>query len=255
MVVPVTHNRGERRLPSALKLSVFGDGLLERARSTSFALLGVVAAIGLGMVAFVLNQGWPVTVGGPLPGAPAQSTPVGGGAVALGHRAERRLEAVGRADGPRPAAAGGGAAQPQESDSDPPPSLVVATSRPAPPHDRVPPSRPHSEPKPVNGSPSAPEPAPSPASSPTPSSASPPQAVASSENQGSERSHGKGWGHGGGGGHGGGEHEGGGPAHPPTTPSGAGDGADADLPSNSSSGDRGGGHGNGHGSGNGHSDR
>ena len=36
-----------------------GDGLRERLRSTTFAMLGLVTATGLGLVALAYNQGWP----------------------------------------------------------------------------------------------------------------------------------------------------------------------------------------------------
>ena len=77
MNVPVRYKPGQRRLLSAAKSSVLGDGLLERARSTSLALLGVTAAVGLAMVALALNQGWPLLAGVPLPG-------LGGGRQAVG---------------------------------------------------------------------------------------------------------------------------------------------------------------------------
>lgn len=49
-----------------------GDGLL-RIRNVSIALLGLVTAIGLGLIAFVSQQGWPGVVSGPIPGGPAKS--------------------------------------------------------------------------------------------------------------------------------------------------------------------------------------
>jgi hypothetical protein len=54
--------------PSAL----VGDDMLIRLRSTTIGILGLVAAVGLGLVGFVSNQGWPGVFGGPLPQAPQQ---------------------------------------------------------------------------------------------------------------------------------------------------------------------------------------
>lgn len=68
MDVSVLSQIGQRSLRSALRTNVLGDGLLERTRSTSLALLGLTAAIGLAMVALALNQGWPLIAGAPIPG-------------------------------------------------------------------------------------------------------------------------------------------------------------------------------------------
>lgn len=48
-----------------------GDGL-SRIRNTSIALLGVVAAIGLGLIAFMSQQGWPGAFSSPIPPGPEQ---------------------------------------------------------------------------------------------------------------------------------------------------------------------------------------
>lgn len=50
--------------------SLAGDGLLVRLRSASIALLAVVAAIGLGLIAFVMQMGWPTVFSGPIPAGP-----------------------------------------------------------------------------------------------------------------------------------------------------------------------------------------
>ena len=47
--------------------------MLERARATSLALLGATAAVGLGIVALALNQGWPLLEGAAIPAAPKQA--------------------------------------------------------------------------------------------------------------------------------------------------------------------------------------
>ena len=55
-----------------LKPSLAGTGLLERMRSTAFALLGITAAMGLGLVALASQQGWPYLPALPIPAAPAE---------------------------------------------------------------------------------------------------------------------------------------------------------------------------------------
>jgi hypothetical protein len=59
-----------------------GDGMLVRLRSTSIALLGVVTAIGLGLVAFIAQLGWPGIVNSPIPSGPAEAGSIHG-AIAL----------------------------------------------------------------------------------------------------------------------------------------------------------------------------
>ncbi len=68
----------------ASRLSLAGDGLLERMRSTTFALLGMTAATCLGLVAIVSQQEWSLLSPGPLPAAPAGPTAVGDAAIAAG---------------------------------------------------------------------------------------------------------------------------------------------------------------------------
>lgn len=73
MAVEVLHRRGQPWSHLFSRPSLLGDGLLERARSTSFAMLGLTAAVGLGLVALALNQSWPLLPGGPIPGAAVES--------------------------------------------------------------------------------------------------------------------------------------------------------------------------------------
>jgi hypothetical protein len=60
-----------RKGPSPPRLfrrpSFAGRGLLERTRSTGFALLGITAAMGLGLVALVSQQSWPYLPASPIP--------------------------------------------------------------------------------------------------------------------------------------------------------------------------------------------
>ena len=51
-------------------LSLAGDSLPVRLRSTAIGLVGLVAALGLGFVAMVFQQGWPSVSNAPLPQAP-----------------------------------------------------------------------------------------------------------------------------------------------------------------------------------------
>lgn len=82
MDVSVLSKHGQRSLRSAARTSILGDGLLERTRSTTLALLGLTAAIGLAMVALALNQGWPLIAGAPIPGFGSEHQAVGDAAVA-----------------------------------------------------------------------------------------------------------------------------------------------------------------------------
>ncbi len=64
--------RGNRLLGTARRPSLLGGSMLERARSTTFALLGATAALGLAMVALALNQSWPLVAGSAIPAPPAR---------------------------------------------------------------------------------------------------------------------------------------------------------------------------------------
>lgn len=92
---------GKPRLRLPARSSVIGGGLLERARSTTFALLGVTAAVGLAMVALALNQSWPLLADSPIPDAPGGGEAVGKARVAPAGagRTERDAAAEDRVDG------------------------------------------------------------------------------------------------------------------------------------------------------------
>jgi hypothetical protein len=70
MGVSVDSKHGHRLPGAGERPSLLGGGLLERARSTTLALLGVTAAVGLAMVALALNQSWPLIAGSAIPAAP-----------------------------------------------------------------------------------------------------------------------------------------------------------------------------------------
>lgn len=164
MLIAVLHPRIQRLLRSLFRISVFGDGLLERARSTSFALFGGIAAIGLAIVAFALQLGWPIGVDRPLPNAPPKQRQAVGAAVVVASppshpAAARRNHGRG--------AVGGRAVEPEVEPAASSPhggsDLVVSNSEPAP----SPPSHPHPQ-----GHQNAPQGQPAPA----PQGSQPPQA-------------------------------------------------------------------------------
>ena len=64
------HKRLQLRPLPVPRPSVLGDGLPERLRSTLVALFGIAAAVGLTMVALVLQQGFPLVSSGPVPDPP-----------------------------------------------------------------------------------------------------------------------------------------------------------------------------------------
>jgi hypothetical protein len=82
MDVSVLYKRRQQRPRLAGRPSVLGQGLLERARAMSLALLGVTAAVGLAIVALALNQGWPLIAGSSIPPIPPQHQEVGKATVA-----------------------------------------------------------------------------------------------------------------------------------------------------------------------------
>ncbi|HEX8689347.1 MAG TPA: hypothetical protein VF729_03800, partial [Solirubrobacterales bacterium] len=60
MAVLVIHKRLQPGARHPALPSLLGEGLPERLRSTSIALLGIVAAVGLGIVGFALQLGFPL---------------------------------------------------------------------------------------------------------------------------------------------------------------------------------------------------
>jgi len=72
MGVEVVSRLGQAVARAVSPSTLVGDGMLVRLRSTTIGILGLVAAVGLGLVGFVSNQGWPGVFGGPLPQAPTR---------------------------------------------------------------------------------------------------------------------------------------------------------------------------------------
>jgi hypothetical protein len=75
----LVHHTFHSRLLSGLRIHSFaGDGLPERMRSISFALLGLTAAAGLTFVAIFAQLGFPVLSPAPLPAEPSASQSIAG---------------------------------------------------------------------------------------------------------------------------------------------------------------------------------
>lgn len=138
MDVAVRYKRGHRGLRAPARPSVLGGGLLERARSTTLALLGATTAVGLVVVALAMNQEWPLVAGSSIPRIPPRNQGVGE-AEALTKPAQRDNPALASerrgSDGPGsdgggrgPAASPSPAVVPAGSTQ-----LVVAPSAPATP--------------------------------------------------------------------------------------------------------------------------
>jgi len=70
MVVKVFSRFGHRPERSLLSVSLAGDTVPVRLRSVSIGLVGLVAAVGLGLVAMFVQQEFPGEVNAPLPGLP-----------------------------------------------------------------------------------------------------------------------------------------------------------------------------------------
>jgi hypothetical protein len=219
MNVSVHYKRGQRQPRSTARARILGDGLLERARSTSLALLGVTAAVGLAMVALALNQGWPLIAGAPIPGFGDEHQAVGDATVAAEAQAPGRLGRAIQASGGRqsPKAAStrpprkGAGATPGLAGSRSPGSEATLVSHSTPagsPGD----SSPGSEapaPEPVAQQPTAavapaPSPEPTPAAVPPPTSSAPqpapeppaPSRPSGTSSESEERDHGHHYGRG-----------------------------------------------------------
>jgi hypothetical protein len=72
MVVKVVSRVGQAFSRSLDSLSLADGSMLLRMRRASIALLALVGAVGLGLIVFIAQLGWPGVVSGPLPGPPTQ---------------------------------------------------------------------------------------------------------------------------------------------------------------------------------------
>jgi len=70
MVVMVLSRVRQALSSATFGSSLAGNGLLVRLRSSSIGLLGVITAVGLGLVAFIAQLGWPGVFNSPLPQGP-----------------------------------------------------------------------------------------------------------------------------------------------------------------------------------------
>lgn len=87
-----------------------GDGLLERARSAAFALFGLTAAIGLGLVLFISHLGWPNIPDIPIPGLPAEHMAVHNRAIVAAPAFQARSAVLRHRSLPNASAGAGGTA-------------------------------------------------------------------------------------------------------------------------------------------------
>jgi hypothetical protein len=84
MDVTVASKVGHALTRSLGGLSLAEGSMLLRLRRASIALLGLVGAVGLGLVLFISQIGWPGVLSGPLPGTPTRVGTVHDG-IALTH--------------------------------------------------------------------------------------------------------------------------------------------------------------------------
>jgi hypothetical protein len=183
---------GKRRLRLPTRSTVLGGGLLERARSTTLALLGVTAAVGLGTVALALNQSWPLLAGSPIPGIPSGDVALEDATVVSRAPRNGRGGEAGSADRPREGERRGGEGSGRDrgaTGAAPGPrgssQIVVAASTPVDSETGGGPDRPAAKkPKPAPAPAAKPEaaaPAPAPAAAAQPAVSPPPAAEPAEE--------------------------------------------------------------------------
>ncbi|HET8863659.1 MAG TPA: hypothetical protein VFM94_10455 [Solirubrobacterales bacterium] len=149
------YKRGQEWLRTVCRPSILGEGLLERARAISLALLGVTAAVGLSIVALAMNQGWPLVAGSSIPVISPQHHAVGRATVAAEMRSVDAGQAIPADRVPSPAGGNRSGDERQGSGvvGNPAPTasteLVVAPSSPAEPDGDAPHGSPKAEPTPV----------------------------------------------------------------------------------------------------------
>src|SRR6478672_5460474 len=183
--------RGQLLARLKVKPSFAGTGLLERMRSTTFALLGITAAMGLGLVAVISQQGWPVLPVVPIPGLEADQAKVHDAAVAARSHGSSAAERAPRASAAEPAAKRNGAA-PEPEDAElagsrqlttaPPATALPADPAPGPPAQQGASPEPQPVAPPANGAATAtPAAAPAPTAPPVVSSSTPPPPLEESD--------------------------------------------------------------------------
>jgi hypothetical protein len=189
MDVSVLHKRAQRWLHEVARPAILGNGMLERARATSIALLGFTAAVGLSIVALAANQGWPLIAGSSIPTIPPRHAAVGPGVAVAGLEGPAPADASGGkpADARGIAGVHGGGASPVAPATAPSNELVVSPSVPTPPQSGDSPAAPKSPTKPATqpsqptvGAPAA-APASGPETQPTAPVEAPPPGATSSE--------------------------------------------------------------------------
>jgi hypothetical protein len=203
MDVSVLYKRAQRWLHGVARPAVFGNGMLERARATSLALLGFTAAVGLAIVALAANQGWPLIAGSSIPTIPPRHAAVGPGVAVAGLEAPvahpkaaparaRKRDAVERSGGATPA-------PPAPAPSS---ELVVSPAAPAPPQGgdspavHKPSPTPAAQPTQPTAETPTTAPAPAPSTPPAPPVESAPPTATSSEAPPESESHVPSWSHG-----------------------------------------------------------
>jgi hypothetical protein len=161
MVVEVLSRFGQALSQHVSESRLAGDGFLVRIRTVSIALLGVVTAIGLGLVVFISQQGWPEVFTSRIPDAPKLGV-VQNDAIALAPVAPRlhstasgrvspavQAASPARRDGRRTDADSGvtGSRQvaavapaPADQVSAPPPATTAPPAAPSPPQTTTPPA-------------------------------------------------------------------------------------------------------------------
>lgn len=96
MDVKVVSKVGQAFSRSLGSLSLADGSMLLRMRRASFALFALVGAVGLGLLVFIAQLGWPGVVSGPLPGPPTRAGTVDT-AVALAESPATAAGAIGPA--------------------------------------------------------------------------------------------------------------------------------------------------------------
>jgi hypothetical protein len=147
--------------------NVAGEGVRERLRSTTFALFGLVTAIGLVLVGISYNQGWPDFVDSPIPGIPTERV---GEATIAAPAADRKAHSGNVPTSPGAAPAGQAGVVPGRS---PGPDVSAQQQLPVTaPDGQVPGQAPSGQG--VAGAPGSPAPAPAPPAADQPSAAGSP---------------------------------------------------------------------------------